>query len=56
MRTHAFILTVWFGRKRAKLSPLLPSDDFWSVVKSEAENIISAGSEDYQWRFESLHC
>jgi hypothetical protein len=38
-----------------KLCPLLPSGDFWSMVKAEAENIMNAGSEDYKWRFESLH-
>jgi hypothetical protein len=29
---------------------------FWFMVKQEAENIIKAGLEDYQWRFESMCC
>jgi hypothetical protein len=44
------------GGSGAKLCPLLPLGDFWSMVKSEAENIMNAGSKDYQWRFQSAHC
>jgi hypothetical protein len=34
------------GGSGAKLCPLLPLDDFWSLVKSEAENIMKVGLED----------
>jgi hypothetical protein len=32
---HAFILTVWFQRERHEVN-------FWSMVKSEVENIMKA--------------
>jgi hypothetical protein len=34
------------GGSSAKLCSLLPSGDIWSMVKSEAENIMKAGLED----------
>jgi hypothetical protein len=56
VRTHVFIQTIWFRRERHEALSLLPPGDFWSMVKSDAENIMKAGLEDYQWRFESPHC
>jgi hypothetical protein len=34
------------GGSDAKLRSLLPSGDIWSMMKSEAENIMKAGLED----------
>jgi hypothetical protein len=44
------------GGSGTKLRSLLPSSDFWSMVKSEIENIMKARLDAYQRRFESLHC
>jgi hypothetical protein len=35
-----------FGGSGVKLYSLLPSGDFWSMVKSEAENIMKVGLKD----------
>jgi hypothetical protein len=34
------------GGSSAKLHSLFPSGDFWSMMKSKAENIMKAGLED----------
>jgi hypothetical protein len=44
--THTFIPTLWFWRERREALFLLPSGDFWSIVKLDEENIMKDGLED----------
>jgi hypothetical protein len=46
VRTHVFILVVWFQRERdeALMSVAIMGHVLWSMVKSEVENDIEAES------------
>jgi hypothetical protein len=42
MRTHAFILTVWFWTKQHEALFSVAIMRLWSKVKSEGENVMDA--------------